>query len=86
MLNISVISFLVVALVYASIAAFSKVFYQKKSIANLSQSERNILFDRATKNDRFVLFITNLLSSFIAPPVYILAILLAVFIYLITKI
>ncbi|MCK5604511.1 hypothetical protein KAR91_21660 [Candidatus Pacearchaeota archaeon] len=67
------ISFVGVAFIYAITGAFTKIFYKNKSIADLSHFERNVLYDRATIGNRIALFVTNLFSSIIAPPVYILA-------------
>jgi len=78
----AIISFIIVASIYAFLAAFTKIFYTNKPVENLSHLERNVLYDRASVGDRATLFITNLFSSFISPPVYILAIVLAVIIYL----
>ncbi|WP_041280325.1 hypothetical protein [Desulfosudis oleivorans] len=67
------ISFVGVGLIYAIIAAFTKIFYKNKSIADLSLFELKVLDDEATVGGRLAGFVVNLFSSIIAPPIYILA-------------
>ena len=67
------LSFIGVALIYAIIGALTKIFYKNKSIADLSLLELNVLYDQATVGNRLALFVANLFSSIIAPPIYILA-------------
>lgn len=67
------ISFVAVALIYAILAATTTMFYRNKEVTELSHLERNVLYGRATIGDRFLLFFGNILASYAALPVYILA-------------
>ena len=67
------ISFVVFALLYAVLAATTTIFYRNKPAEELSHFERNVLYGRATFGNRLSLFFVNLLTSFMFPPIYILA-------------
>jgi len=71
MFKVFIISFGVIALIYAILAATTKIFYKNKSVAELSLLERNILYGRATFGDRILLFGSNLFASYASPPIYI---------------
>lgn len=75
-----------VAVVYALLAAFTKVFYKNKSVSELSEIERDILYNRAKLSTKVVVFILNLFGSFIAPPVYIISGLIILMMYLVNLI
>ena len=70
------VSFAIVGLAYASLAAFTAVFYKNKLFDELTLYEMNVLGGKANIRQRLFLFLTNLFSSLISPPVYILAIIL----------
>jgi len=67
------VSFAAVALIYAFLAAFTSVFYKNKSLDQLSINEMDVLSGEATLFQRLSVFIINLFSSIVSPPVYILA-------------
>ncbi len=73
MWKVFLISFGFVAFIYAILAATTTIFYRNKLTEELSHYERNVIYGRATIGNRIALFFGNLLSSFVAPPVYILA-------------
>jgi hypothetical protein len=68
-----VISFGIVAFIYAVLAAFSTIFYRGKFESDLSHLEHKILYRKATIGDRIKIFFANLFSSYAAPPIYITA-------------
>lgn len=76
------ISFGTIALIYSVLASTTTIFYRNKSTEELSHSQRNVLYGRATLGDRFGLFFGNLLSSLIFPPVYITATLITLIAWL----
>jgi len=67
------VSFTIVALIYAVVGGFTRVFYKNKSRAHLSLLEMKTLRGEATITDKLLLFMINFCSSIVAPPVYILA-------------
>ena len=79
---IFIIAFIGVAIVYSLIATFSKVFYKNKSVADLSYYERKVLHNEATFTVRLALFIHNLRACLSFPPVYIIAIIIAIIVKL----
>lgn len=66
-------AFLVIASIYAALSAFTSILYAGKDIQDLSILENSVVDGSATFGDRVKLFIYNLLGSLIFPPVYILA-------------
>ena len=80
--KIFIVSFVVIAFAYAILAAITTIFYSNKSTEELSHYERNALYGRATIADRFALCFSNLLASFVAPAVYIIAGLITILIML----
>ena len=66
-----VISFGVIAFIYAFLAAFSTIFYRGKSTVDLSHLEHKILNKTATLGDRIKTFFANLFASYASPPIYI---------------
>lgn len=71
------VSFLIASALFASVAAFTTLFYRNRPVHDLSERERDILYGRARLHDRLMIFLVNLLASVIAPPVYITTIILA---------
>ena len=67
------ISFFVVLIVYAYLAAFTTVLYRGKSIADLSGIQRDILFGRATKGARTREFLFSMFTGLMFPPCWIIA-------------
>jgi len=78
-----VIIFIIVAIFYAGLAAFTTIFYKNKFIAHLSNLEIKILNNEATFGDRIKIFFANLFASYAAMPIYIIAALITVIISLI---
>jgi hypothetical protein len=78
------ISFLGFAVIYAIIAAFSTFFYRGKSIMELSVLELKILHREARIADRMKILFLSLIASISYPPIYILAGITTLIIYLAT--
>jgi len=76
--------FLSVAFVYAFLSAFTTLFYKGKPVHSLGGGERDILYGRATIPTRISIFFINLLSSIVAPPVYIIS-LFIILVYVLIK-
>lgn len=71
--RVFVISFIIVAFIYAFLAAFTTILYRGKNWTDLSMTEMKILDGDASFGERIKVFIMNFYSSVYAPPVYILA-------------
>ena len=78
-----VISFIIVAFIYAFLAAFTTILYRGKTDLDLSMLEMKILDGDASFGERIKVFIMNFFSSVYAPPVYILALIISTIIALI---
>lgn len=70
---IFLISFIIISIIYALLAAISTIFYKDKSSVELSILELKILNKNASCKDRLKIFFINLFTSVFAPPIYILA-------------
>lgn len=80
---IYIASFLFSAFIYSILASFTKKLYIHKSVIDLSSSERDILYNRASFSTKIGVFFINFLGCFISPFILIIAIIPAIIISLI---
>jgi len=78
-------AFVATSFVYALLAATTTIFYRNKPIRELSVTELGILHGKASVGEKITVFFSNLFSSIIAPPVYIIAIVITLVAYLFTS-
>lgn len=72
-MDVYFIAWLVFAFIYSVLAAFTRIFYFRKSVTQLNSYEYKINRGQASIFDRATFFVYNLLACLIFPPIYILA-------------
>ncbi|PKQ60297.1 hypothetical protein BZG01_21125 [Labilibaculum manganireducens] len=82
---ILLIAFLISAFISSFIAAFTRIPYKNKFSSQLSILENAVKNGNANFGQRLTLFGVNMIGSFVAPPVYIKALIIAVILFLILK-
>ncbi|MFW5721169.1 MAG: hypothetical protein ACOCUT_02650 [bacterium] len=82
--KVFLISFGVIAIIYAILASMTTLLYRNKDISELSKIERKILLGQASFKDRLKTFYLNILASLIFPPVYITAGIITFLVWLFT--
>ncbi len=74
------LSWLISNILLALFWSFSSIGYQGKVSISLSRIERKIQCGTASLNERFINFFFSIISGIIAPPVYILGIIIYILI------
>jgi len=79
---IFIVTFGIIAVIYAVIASTTGILYRGKNPAKLSINEIEILQGSASAGTRMSVFFINLFSSIFSPPIYIIAGIITLLFYL----